>query len=486
MLRYDRIMQLEFFGAAGEVTGSCHIVRTGGRQLLLDCGMVQGGADAPARNRRAFPFEPSAIDAVVLSHAHIDHCGRLPLLVSRGFRGPIYTNPACADLLPILLRDAANLALRDAERANRDLEARAERVTPLFDLEDVEAVVRQLRVVAYDTALELLPGITVRVREAGHILGSSSIEMWIQEPATRREQENSRKLVFSGDLGQYDTPILHDPFAFESTDLVLMESTYGDRRHRGRENTVRELGAILAQAARDGGNVIVPAFAIGRSQELLYLLAQHYGEWHLERWKIFLDSPMAIAASRVYWKHPERFDAEASRLRASFRGMPPLPNLVLSESPDESRAINEIRGGAIIIAGSGMANGGRVLHHLKHNLERPECHVVIVGFQAPGTLGRQLVDRLPQVRIHGRPLRVAAQIHTLGGLSAHGDQEQLLRWYDNFKDRPPVCLVHGELPAAEALAVKLRERGASATVTRPGLQIDLSSLPVLARDSRTP
>jgi metallo-beta-lactamase family protein len=480
MLRYDRIMQLEFFGAAGEVTGSCHIVRAGGRELLLDCGMIQGGADAPARNRRAFPFEPSAIDAVVLSHAHIDHCGRLPLLVSRGYRGPIYTNPACADLLPILLRDAANLALRDAERTNRHLEAGAEHARPLFDLEDVEAVLRQLKVVAYDTALELSPGIGVRVREAGHILGSSSIEMWIEEGGTRR------KLVFSGDLGQYDTPILHDPFAFESADLVLMESTYGDRRHRGRENTVRELGAILAQAARDGGNVIVPAFAIGRSQELLYLLAQHYGEWHLERWKIFLDSPMAIAASRVYWKHPDRFDAEASRLRASFRGMPPLPNLVLSESPDASRAINEVRGGAIVIAGSGMANGGRVLHHLKHNLERPECHVVIVGFQARGTLGRQLVDRVSQVRIHGRQLRVAAQIHTLGGLSAHGDQEQLLRWYDNFKDRPPVFLVHGELPAAEALAVKLRERGASATVTRPGLQIDLSSLPKLAQDSRTP
>src|SRR5688572_1576745 len=200
------LMQLEFFGAAGEVTGSCHIVRAGGRQLLLDCGMIQGGVDAPARNRRAFPFEPSAIDAVVLSHAHIDHCGRLPLLVSRGFRGPIYTNPACADLLPILLRDAASLALRDAERANRDLEAGAERVTPLFELEDVEAMLRQVRVVAYDTALELLPGIKVRVRDAGHILGSSSIEMWIGE------QGLGRKLVFSGDLGQYDTPILHDPF----------------------------------------------------------------------------------------------------------------------------------------------------------------------------------------------------------------------------------------------------------------------------------
>jgi metallo-beta-lactamase family protein len=261
-----------------------------------------------------------------------------------------------------------------------------------------------------------------------------------------------------------------------------MESTYGDRRHRGRENTVRELGAILAQAARDGGNVIVPAFAIGRSQELLYLLAQHYGEWRLERWKIFLDSPMAIAASRVYWKHPDRFDAEASRLRASFRGMPPLPNLSLSESPDDSRAINDICGGAIIIAGSGMANGGRVLHHLKHNLERPECHVVIVGFQAPGTVGRQLVDRHPEVRIHGQRVRCLAQIHTLGGLSAHGDQNDLLRWYDSFAGRPQVYLVHGEVPSAEALAVKLREHGAVATVSRPGLTIDLANLPALSPD----
>ncbi len=476
MLRYDPIMQLEFFGAAGEVTGSCHIVRAGGRQLLLDCGMIQGGADAVARNRRAFPFEAASIDAVVLSHAHIDHCGRLPLLVARGFRGPIYTNPPCAELLPILLRDAADLAAREAERANRDAARDEDRMTPLFEPADVDAVMRQVRRAAYDTPFQPLPGITVRAREAGHILGSSSIEMWIEEAGVRR------KLVFSGDLGQYDTPILHDPYAFGSADLVLMESTYGDRRHRGREDTARELGAILAQAAGDGGNVVVPAFAIGRSQELLYLLAQHYGEWQLARWKIFLDSPMAIAASRVYWRHPERFDAEATRLRETFSGMPPLPNLVLTETADQSRAINQIRAGALIIAGSGMANGGRVLHHLKHNLERPECHVVIVGFQAPGTLGRQLVDRQPEVRIHGRRVGVAAQVHTLGGLSAHADQEQLLRWYDSFKDRPPVYLVHGEPQAAEALAVRLRERGASATVSHPGLQIDLAGLSALARD----
>jgi metallo-beta-lactamase family protein len=462
-------MQLEFFGAAGEVTGSCHILRVAGRQLLLDCGMIQGGQDAPARNRLPVPFDAGAIDAVVLSHAHIDHCGRLPLLVKRGYRGPIYTNKACADLVPILLRDSASLALRDAER-------HPEQPEPLYDLEDVEATLAQIKPIAYDTQRELLPGVIVRVREAGHILGSSSVELWVSDGEVRR------KLVFSGDLGQDDTPILHDPYAFDSADLVLMESTYGNRLHRGREDTERELGGILEQALRDGGNVIVPAFAIGRSQELLYLLAKHYGEWHLTRWKIFLDSPMAIAASRVYWNNPDRFDEETTRLRETFRGMPPLPNLVLSESSDDSRAINHVRSGALIIAGSGMANGGRVLHHLKHNLERPECHVVIAGFQAPGTLGRQLVDRQTEVRIHGQRVRCLAQVHTLGGLSAHGDQDDLLRWYDSFAGRPPVYLVHGEVPSAEALAGKLRERGASATVSRPGLKIELADLSSMARD----
>ncbi len=470
-------MELEFFGAAGEVTGSCHILRMGGRQLLLDCGMIQGGRDAPERNRLPFPFAVASIDAVVLSHAHIDHCGRLPLLVKRGYRGPIYTNGACAELVPILLRDSAKLALADAERASRRLPPGASMATPLYDLADVETTLGLLRPIPYDLPRTLLPGITVRVRDAGHILGSSSVELWAGEGGA------TRKLVFSGDLGQYDTPILHDPWRFESADVVLMESTYGNRLHRGRADTERELGDILAQAARDGGNVIVPAFAIGRSQELLYLLAKHYAQWQVARWKIFLDSPMAIAASRIYWRNPDRFDEEASRLRAGFRGLPALPNLVLAESADDSRAINNVRGGAIVIAGSGMANGGRVLHHLRHNLPRPECHVLIVGFQAPGTLGRQLVDGAPEVRIHGRPVRNAAKVHTLGGLSAHGDQGDLLRWYDSFTPRPPVYLVHGEVASAEALAGKLRERGAVATVTRPGLKVDLSALESLARDN---
>ncbi len=472
-------MELEFFGAAGEVTGSCHILRVGGRQLLLDCGMIQGGRDATERNREPFPFDARKIDAVVLSHTHIDHCGRLPLLVKRGFRGPIYTNPACADLVPILLKDSAYLAIREAERMNRDLPQGAQRSTALFDLADVGETLYLLDTILYDKVREILPGVRVRVREAGHIMGSSSIELWVSEGGVQR------KIVFSGDLGQYDSPILQDPWRFDSADAVLMETTYGDRRHRDRNDTEREFGAVLAAAASAGGNVLIPAFAIGRSQEILYLLAKNYAQWHVARWRVFLDSPMAIEASGVYWRHHDRFDEEAARLRREFRSMPPLPNLVLSETSDDSRAINGMRGGAIIIAGSGMANGGRIVHHLKHNLPRSESHVIIVGYQVPGTLGRQLVDRRPEVRIHGREVPVRAQIHTIGGLSAHGDQEDLLRWYDNFSGRPPVYLVHGEPSAAEAFAVKVRERGASATVTRPGLKIDLAALPVLARDTVT-
>jgi metallo-beta-lactamase family protein len=473
-------LEVEFYGAAGEVTGSCHVLHVGGRQLLLDCGMIQGGRDAPARNREPFPFQPRAIDTVVLSHAHIDHCGRLPLLVRRGYRGPIHTNAVCRELLPILLRDTAELAARDAERANRRRAPGEPQVEPLYTLEDVDQALRQVRPLPYDRRVGLLPGVTVRVRDAGHILGSSSVELWASHAGVRR------KLVFSGDLGQYDSPILLDPFAFGEADLVIMESTYGDRRHRDRAATVAEIGEIIAAAARGNGNVIVPAFAVGRSQELLYLLGRHFQEWRLRPWTIYLDSPMAIEASKVYWDHPERFDEEALHMRATMQHMPPLPNLKLCRTADESRAINAQRARAFVIAGSGMCNGGRVLHHLKHNLDRPECHVMITGFQAPGTLGRLLVDRAPTVRIYGDAIRVAAAVHTVGGLSAHGDQDDLARWYSGFANRPPVFLVHGESSAAEAFGARLAKDGARVTVPAPGLRVDLSTLEPLARDDDQP
>jgi len=461
-------VQIEFFGAAGEVTGSCHILRVGGRTLLLDCGMVQGGRDAPRRNQQAFPFDPAAIDAVVLSHAHIDHCGRLPLLVKRGFRGPIYTNAACRDLLPLLLHDTADLAEREVQRRARHGGMPPEE--PLFTADDVERTLKLLRTVRYDTHYAPLPGISLRVRDAGHILGSSSIELECSEAGV------SRRLVFSGDLGQYDSPILLDAHRFEAADLVLMESTYGDRLHRSRADTLAEIGEVIRAADKDGGNVLVPAFAVGRSQEILYLLGQHFEEWGLRDWQIFLDSPMAIEASKIYWAHSDRYDEEARHLRASFESMPMLPNLTLSRTALQSRAINSVRSHALIIAGSGMCNGGRILHHFLHNLERPECHVMITGFQAPGTLGRALVDGEPHVHIHGQLIRPVAKVHTVGGLSAHGDQADLLRWYGSFANRPPVCLVHGERQAALALKQKIESLGAKVHLPRPGARLDLASM----------
>jgi len=464
-------MQLEFYGGAGEVTGSCHIIIVGGRRLLLDCGMIQGGPSPDERNRAEFPFDAARVDAVILSHAHIDHCGRLPLLRKRGFHGPIYTNPACRDLLRILLADSANMQERDAERDNRKRQKSGHRglVEPLYTLADALDLLQQVRTVRYGEAIEVLPGVELTFRDAGHILGSASV--WL----TLREGELVRRVTFSGDVGQYDTPILRDPEPGPAADVVLMESTYGDRLHRDREATLAEFGSILRDARRDGGNVLIPAFAVGRTQEILYELATHYDEWELDDWRVYLDSPMAIEATAVYWKHAELFDEEAQEWHARERALPALPNLTLTRTADESMAINRLTHGAIVIAGSGMCTGGRIVHHLKHNLARPECDVVFSGFQAQGTLGRAIVERREYVRIHGSPVKVAARVHTLGGFSAHGDQHDLLRWYGAIPGRPPVWLVHGERSAAEALRDVLRREGARAEVAAPGVTLDLGA-----------
>jgi len=464
-------MQLEFYGGAGEVTGSCHILTVAGRRLLLDCGMIQGGPSPDERNRAEFPFDAARVDAVILSHAHIDHCGRLPLLRKRGFHGPIFTNPACRDLMRILLADSANMQERDAERDNRKRQKAGARgvVEPLYTLEDALDLLQQVRTVRYGQPVEVLPGVELTFRDAGHILGSASV--WL----TLREGEIVRRVTFSGDVGQYDTPILRDPETGPAADLVLMESTYGDRLHRDRAATLEEFGSILRDAKRDGGNVLIPAFAVGRTQEILYELATHYDEWELDDWRVYLDSPMAIEATAVYWKHAELFDEEAREWVARERALPALPNLTLCRTADESMAINRLTHGAIVIAGSGMCTGGRIVHHLKHNLARPECDVVFSGFQAQGTLGRAIVERREYVRIHGSPVKVAARVHTLGGFSAHGDQHDLMRWYGAIPGRPPVWLVHGEPAAAEALRDALRRGGARAEVATPGVTLDLGA-----------
>ena len=453
-------MQVHFHGAAGMVTGSMHLVEAAGRNVLLDCGMVQGSPEAEARNLEPFPFDVASLDALVLSHAHIDHIGRVPLLVKRGFRGPIFAQEATAELLPIMLLDSASLQESEAERFNRKRRDGEPEMLPLYTRADVEAALEQVRTVRYHARTEILPGIEINFRDAGHILGSCIVEVF----------SDGRTLVFSGDLGPKGTPIIRDPEAVEHADLLLMESTYGDRNHRDRAETIRELGGILDEAWRDKGNVLIPAFAVGRTQELLYWFARHWDDWQMSRWRIFLDSPMAGKVVKVYDRNHDLFDAEAQDV---WRGTPNpfrLPNLHITESTEESMGINAIEGGALVIAGNGMANGGRILHHLKYNLGRRQAHIVFVGYQAEGTLGRRLVDGAKWVRIHGRDCRVNAQRHTVGGLSAHTDQNGLLEWYGGFDPAPPVVLVHGEDIAREALAGEIEERfGVHALLARPGM-----------------
>ena len=457
-------MRVHFHGAAGEVTGSLHEVEAAGRRILLDCGMIQGSPEAERRNSDPFPFDASQLDALVISHAHIDHIGRVPLLVKRGFRGRIHAQAATADLMPVMLQDAAGIAESQAERANRRRRPDEPEVVPLYTREDVRAVMAQVRSVSYEQPTEILPGVRLLLRDAGHILGSAIVEL----------QADGRTLVFSGDLGPRGTPILCDPATVPRADLVLMESTYGDRNHRDRAQTVHELGDVLRQAWNEHGTVLIPAFAVGRSQELLYWFAQNWEEWQLDRWRIFLDSPMAQDVVGVYDRHHALFDEQARRAWDARPSPFRLPNLHPVHSPAESMAINRIDRGAIVIAGSGMANAGRIQHHLRHRLDRRHTHVVFVGYQAQGTLGRRLVDGAKWVRIHGRDIRVNAHIHTVGGLSAHTDQRGLLEWYGAIEGHPPVALVHGEDKAREALAGEMGERfGVQPVLARPGARLEV-------------
>lgn len=469
-------MHIQFWGAAQEVTGSCFLIEVAGRQILIDCGLVQGRPVDELRNRKPFPFVPAKIDAVILSHAHLDHAGRLPLLIKEGFKGPVYAHTATRDLSQIMLKDAAYINEKEAEWSNRKRERKnLPLIEPLYSIRDAATAVRHIRTLDYNQTLELFPGLRLQLRDAGHILGSSIIELWLAENGLQR------KLVFSGDLGHVGAPILHNPQAITEADLVIMESTYGDRAHRSWEATWLELAEVLAEALQTSSNILIPSFAVGRTQELLYILGQRYHEWNVDQWTIFLDSPLAIEATEVYARHADVYDPEARRAWKSSGNPFMLQNLHLSRTSHQSMAINRIQSGAIIIAGSGMCEGGRIRHHLKHNIWRRNCHVIIIGYQSPGTLGRTLVDGAHYIRLWGETIKVNAKIHTIGGLSAHADQPGLLEWYKNFSRRPPIALVHGEQGVIHAFKQKL-ETEFQTKVSTPsfGQRMDLSNLKLVA------
>jgi metallo-beta-lactamase family protein len=385
----------------------------------------------------------------------------LPLLATRGYDGPIYTHAATVDLCAILLEDAAYLQEKDAEWENRKRERKGlPLVQPLYTREAAQATQRLFKPVEYDRPVAILDGVQLTLRDAGHILGSAIAELELSEHGRRRT------LVVSGDLGHHGAPILRDPAPAARADFVVMESTYGDRQHRPWDETWREIGDIISGARGDQGNILIPAFAVGRTQELLYVFSHYFDDWGLANWQIFLDSPMAIEATEVYARHARVYDARARAWYEHNRNAFQLPNLRVSRTNEDSMLINRIRSGAIIIAGSGMCTGGRITHHLKHNVWRREAHVIIVGFQAAGTLGRALVDGARQISVWGETIAVNATVHTVGGLSAHADQNGLINWYRGIEGRPPVALVHGEPEAMESLAQRLH-RELDARVTQP-------------------
>lgn len=441
--------ELQFFGATERVTGSLYVLRAGPHTLLLECGLVQGGREEELRNREAFPVDVEKIDAVVLSHSHIDHSGRIPRLVKEGFEGPIYTHEASRALCAIMLPDSGYLNEKEAEWESRKRQQKnLSAIEPLYTQADAEACIGQFVGLEYETPREILPGLTLTLYDAGHILGASMVEL------TYTGDARAHTLVFSGDLGYRDAPLMDASKRLTRADAVLMESTYGDRLHRPIGETIDELTEVFDSARAAQGNVLIPAFTVGRTQDLLYLMAEHFERWRLDDWTIFLDSPMGIKATDIYSRYRHLF---AAKLFEPKSDNPELPNLYATRTAEESMTINKIESGAIIIAGSGMCTGGRILHHLKNNIWRPECHLVIVGYQAIGTLGRRLVDGAEEIRLWGDTYRVRATIHTIGGLSAHGDQDDLVEWYASFADSPPVYLVHGEERGQLPLLKRLRD-----------------------------
>jgi len=465
-------MRLTFIGAAQEVTGSCFLVEADGVRFLVDCGMFQGGREARERNLKAWVFDPRQIDFVLLTHAHIDHSGLLPRLCALGFRGLIFTTRATVDLLSVMLLDSAFIQESEWARAQRQRSRPPRAAAPalLYTVAQAEACLEQLQGTTYDEDVQPHASVRCRFRDAGHILGSAILEVWVTEKG------HTRKLVFSGDLGQPGRPIVRDPTTIDSADVLVVESTYGNRLHRPLAETIDELVFVIEDTLRRRqGNIIIPAFALGRTQELLHLLLDLCRQGKLPRLQVFVDSPMAHKVTEITWQHKEFLDDESRALLSLRQSHPEWLDLRFTRSVEESMALNRIKAGAIIISASGMCDAGRIKHHLRHHLGRLECAIVIIGFQAAGTLGRRLVDGDRHVRLFGEEVRVRASIHTIGGLSAHADQAALLSWLKGFESAPQRSfVVHGEAQTACGFAdLMADELGWSVEAPAPGTRVDL-------------
>lgn len=477
-------MKIKFCGATIGVTGSCHLLYTERHRVLLDCGQFQGNKEMDALNYEPFPFDPESVEAVVLSHAHIDHCGRIPLLVKRGFKGDIYCTDATADLLSVMLLDSAYIHEKDAEwQTKKNARTGKPPVEPLYTVQDAERSLKLVKPILYDQLVEINDEMKIVFNDAGHILGSAITEIWVTE------HDQTSKIVFSGDLGVNNRPILRDPKKIKKADYLIMESTYGNRLHPENATSIDELIHIIKATVKRGGSVIIPAFAVGRTQELIYelnMFYEHHPEYHdvLDDLYVYIDSPMATTATEVFRKNAQVFDEETKELILSGDNPLDFKNLIFTRSTAESQALNMNREPKIIISASGMCEAGRIRHHLKHNLWDPKNSIVFVGYQAEGTLGRALIEGAKEVKLFGETVMVAAEIHNLEGFSGHADQNGLLDWLGGFQKIPKqIFLVHGEEQSKIDFAKVAQERlGLSTTPIFANSEFELETGELIAQD----
>ena len=477
-------MKIKFCGASIGVTGSCHLITTDKHKLLLDCGQFQGGKAVEKMNEEPFPFDPAQIEWVILSHAHIDHCGRLPLLVKRGFKGQIYCTDATADLLEVMLKDSAYIHEKDAQwQSKKNARTGKPPVEPLYTIDDEEDALKLVRPVLYDQLIELAPEIRIVFNDAGHILGSAITELWITEG------ENTSKIVFSGDLGVTNRPILRDPVKIKKADYVIMETTYGNRLHPANATSIDELIHITLATVKRGGSVIIPSFAVGRTQELIYQFNMFY-EQHpeyqsqLENVNVYIDSPMATTATEVFKRNAQVFDEKTKEYILSGDNPLDFKNLKFTRNTADSMMLNEDKSPKIIISASGMCEAGRIRHHLKHNLWDSRNSIVFVGYQAEGTLGRMLIEGAKEVKLFGETISVKAEIHNLEGFSGHADQKGLMDWLSGFRQEPEqIFLVHGELESKKDFARLVGDKlGFHPVVITENSEFELETGQLLSRD----